>query len=77
MRRGMKPTTTALTFLPTDEFGEVIKSSNSLKADLFSGIFEKEETSQQLPQDWDLDLSVAGRAQYLFFKVAPALGKGR
>ena len=74
--RGMKPTTTPLTFLIMHEFMEERNSSRSLTAYLFLGRAEKEEMSQQQSQDWDLDVSIADRAVRVLSKAVPSLGEG-
>ena len=73
---GMKPTTTCLTFLLMHEYIEAINSIQSWTACLFLGRLEKDEMSQQLSQDWDLDVSRADRAVDVSSKAVPGLGKG-
>lgn len=73
---GMKPTTSSLTSLLIDESVEAIKSIQSWIACHFLGRSEKEELSQQLSQDWDLDVSIADRAVNVSFKAVPGLGEG-
>ena len=73
---GMKPTPTSLTFLVIHEYIEAINSIHSWTACLFLGRSEKDEMSQQLSQDWDLDVSRADRAVDVSSKAVPGLGKG-
>lgn len=75
---GMEPTVWigSLTFLFTDESLEGKKSVESSPACLFLGRIEEKETSQQLSQDWDLDISMADGAVRVFFQVVPGLGGG-
>ena len=77
MCRGTRTTTASLTSLLQDESEEVAKSIHSCTAGLFflAGA-EKDEASQQLSQDGDVDVSAAGRAVLLPSKGPPALGEG-
>lgn len=74
---GTQATTAPLTSLLLEESEEVVKSMQSRTAGLFVlAKAEKDETSQQLSQDGDMDASVAGRAVVLSSKGAPGLGEG-
>ena len=74
---GTQPSTASLTFLLQDESEEVMKSIQSPPADLpVLASVAKDETSQQLSQDGDLDLCVAGTAVIVAYKGAPDLGEG-
>lgn len=74
---GTQATTAPLTSLLLEESEEVVKSMQSRTAGLFVlAKAEKDETSQQLSQDGDMDAAVAGRAVVLSSKGAPGLGEG-
>lgn len=72
-----QPTTASLTFLLQDESEEVMKSIQSPRADLpVLASAAKDKTSQQLSQEGDTDLGVAGRTVIVSYKGAPDLGEG-
>jgi len=74
---GMQPTTASLTSLLQDETAEVANSIQSCTVGpFFLAGAENDETSQQLSQDGDVDVSEGGRAVLLPSKGAQGLGEG-